>query len=218
MENIRIIRSRRSSMSIHISPEGEVSVKAPHLVPKFIIERFVKEKEEWIKSTLQKISRRMKKPKKYVEGEEYLFLGIPRALTFYDGTRIHIDKTKLLFPKALLFRMQKELEQWFVSQAKEIITKRVAEYSTRMQASYNDIFFSDTKSKWGTCTHDNRLQFNWRLVMTPLMVLDYVVIHELSHTTEKNHGRNFWSKVRQFTPAYRQHRKWLATNAHLLTL
>jgi predicted metal-dependent hydrolase len=91
-------------------------------------------------------------------------------------------------------------------------------HGLKMNATHSGLMFSDTKSKWGTCMHDNRLQFNWRLVMAPRMVLDYVVIHELAHTKEKNHGRNFWAKVRAFTPAYRQHRKWLTDNAHLLTV
>ena len=213
-----IIRSRRASMSIHISAEGKVIVKVPYLIPHFVINSFLREKEEWIEKTLQKVKARTVPKRVYKEGEIFYFLGETKVLSFYDGIEIIIDKDKLLFPKALQFRIQKELEQWFVKRAKEVVLKRLEIKAQEMDADFREVRFSDTSSKWGTCFPDNSLQFNWRLIMAPLMVLDYVVIHELAHTTEKNHGDSFWRKVRQFTPAYRQHRKWLNDNAHVLTV
>jgi len=181
-----------------------------------MIDRFVHSKKDWIEKTFEKVEKRIPKKKNYEEGENYLFLGSVYTLKFYNGIKIVPKDGVLYFPKALEFRIQKELHKWFVDQAKDIISKRVVFHAKKMGATYKDIFFSDTSSKWGTCFADNRLQFNWRLVMTPLMVLDYVVIHELTHTTEKHHQDSFWRRVRLFTPAYRQHRKWLEQNAHLL--
>lgn len=211
-----IIRSRRSSIQLYISPDGEVIVKAPHLAPKFVINHFVNSKKDWIEKTLAKVQQRIPKKKVYQEGEEFLFLGKVLTLKFYNGIHIVPKDDILYFPKALQFRIKKELESWYQKQAQDIIAKRVRHHAGLMNATYADIFFSDTSSKWGTCFADNRLQFNWRLVMTPLMVLDYVVIHELTHTTEKHHQDRFWRRVRLFTPAYKQHRKWLEQNAHLL--
>ncbi len=215
---LQVIRSHRASISIHITPEGKVVVKAPHLVPQFVINNFLKEKESWIEKTLQKVTSRVIPTRTYTEGEIFYFLGESHKLSFYDGIEIHLKDGQLLFPKALQFRIQKELPDWFLKHAKEVIQKRLQVKAIEMHASFGDVRFSDTSSKWGTCFPDNSLQFNWRLIMAPLMVLDYVVIHELAHTTEKNHSDSFWRKVRQFTPAYRQHRKWLNDNAHLLTV
>ena len=212
-----IIREHRMSISLRITREGEVVVKAPRFAPQFLIDQFLDSKKDWIEKTLAKVSVRLPKKRRYVEGEEFLFLGNPHTLTFYNGIDIIAKEGKLYFPKALVFRIQKEMESWLVKQAKDIISKRVVEHAKRMRASYKDIFFSDTISKWGTCFADNTLQFNWRLVMTPLIVIDYVVIHELTHTTEKHHQAAFWRRVGLFTPAYRQHRKWLNENMHLLS-
>lgn len=211
-----IIKSNRRSISIEITPNGEVVVKAPLLAPKFIINQFIKEKEEWIQKAHAAVTARKPQRKAYADGELFLFLGKEYPLKLVDGIAIGIKDGHLQLPKVVHFRAKKELTQWYIRQAKEIITKRVAFHAEKMDASYTSLHFSDTKSKWGTCFPDNSLQFNWRLVMTPLMVLDYVVIHELAHTTEKNHGDNFWRKVRQYTPAYKQHRKWLNEHAHLL--
>ncbi len=212
----KIIRSRRASLTIHIGPDGEVIVKAPLLVPNFVINRFVVEKEAWIKKTLEKINKRKPLKRMYNDGEEFLFLGKVYPLKLTNNLSVQLTENALLLPRAAHFRAQKELVSWYKAQAQSIITKRLAFYADKMQAHYKDLLFSDTKSKWGTCFPDNSLQFNWRLVMVPLMVLDYVVIHELTHTTEKNHGDAFWRRVRLFTPAYKQHRKWLEESAHLL--
>lgn len=213
-----VIRSHRSSIAIQIDKDGTLIVKAPHLVPQFVINNFIREKSEWIEKTLAKVTSRQPKAKMFSEGEEFLFLGISRKLLLTNDIEIRIQKEQLLFPRVMLLRAQKELTLWYRKQAETIITQRVKEKAKEMHASYKDIFFSDTKSKWGTCFADNTLQFNWRLVMAPLMVIDYVVIHELVHTTEKHHQDSFWRRVRNFTPAYKQHRKWLDVNAHLLSI
>lgn len=213
---MQVIRQHRSSISLQVTKNGEVIVKAPRFIPQFLIDQFIASKKDWIEKNLAKATTRLPKKRMYTEGETFLFLGIPHVLTFHTGIEIAARDGKLFFPKALQFRIQKELEEWFVKKAKEIIVERVEIHAQRMHAQYKDIFFSDTSSKWGTCFADNTLQFNWRLIMTPLLVIDYVVIHELTHTAEKHHQSSFWRRVGLFTPAYRQHRKWLSENGHLL--
>ena len=218
MPQLQVIRSRRQSLSLEIRPSGEVVVKAPLHISDRLIQKFLAEKEEWLKEHLATIRKRMPQKKTYQEGETFYFLGKPYTLKHTNGIEIKLLEQELLLPKVMLFRAQKELTNWYLYQAKETISKRVAYHAEKMQAAYTDLLFSDTKSKWGTCFPDNSLQFNWRLIMAPLMVLDYVVIHELTHTTEKNHGDGFWRKVRLYTPAYRQHRKWLEENAQILVI
>lgn len=214
----QISRSARSSISLQVTKDGELLVKAPFFAPTYAINHFIEEKRDWILQTLEKVQAHQTKAKQYREGEEFWYLGEPRELKFYGGLDITVKGQELLFPKVLQFRIQKELSGWFLKHAREKITERVIYHAEKMNASYTELMFSDTKSKWGTCFPDNSLQFNWRLIMAPLMVLDYVVIHELTHTTEKNHSSDFWRRVSRYTPAWRQHRKWLNTNAHLLAV
>ena len=213
---IQIIRQRRASLSLQITRDARIIVKAPHLLPDFLINQFLDSKKDWIDKTVAKVSAHMPKKKTYTEGEEFFYLGIAHKLQFYSGAEIVAKNNILYFPKGAAFRIQKELEGWYKKQAQDIITQRVKHHSEKMQARYKDVFFSDTISKWGTCFADNTLQFNWRLIMTPIMVMDYVVIHELTHTTEKHHQDSFWRRVRLFTPAYKQHRKWLNEHAQML--
>jgi predicted metal-dependent hydrolase len=212
----RITRSNRQSISLQISHNGELLVKAPYLVPAFIINQFVKNKKRWIEKQMGLVTKfHTHTTGEIAEGDEYPFLG--DILTLHSGTytHIHIDKT-LNIPKFLMFRVKKELSAWYIAQAKRIITESVVRNAKIMDTTYRNISFSDTTSKWGSCSHDNSLQFNWRLVMAPLNVIDYVVIHELAHTKEKNHGAKFWGVVAQYKPAFKQYIKWLKTNSHKL--
>ncbi len=147
--------------------------------------------------------------KKYIEGEEFLFLGEQRKLMFGNYKSIHILNNFLFFPQFLKFRVQKELKVWYLQQSLQHIKKRVEYYAYRMNVNYGSVSVVDTKSRWGACTHDNRLQFNWRLIMVPPAVLDSVVVHELAHTMVKNHSQNFWIQVRKVMPGYSAHRAWI---------
>lgn len=212
----KIIRSRRSSISLHVTSQGELIVNVPKLLPTFVVKQFIQSKEEWIIKSLEKVTKHIVKSKQFSEGEEFLFLGKKYILKHSNGIEITVSDSTLHLPKAMLFRAKKELENWYIKNAKEKISQRVAFHAAQMNTKYKNIRFSDTSSKWGTCFADNSLQFNWRLIMAPLLVLDYVVIHELAHTKQHNHGNDFWGIVRMYTPAYRQYKKWLIENSHLL--
>lgn len=216
MPQTKIIRSLRKTMSLQILPDKTLVVKAPFFIPQFEIDRFIKKHEGWVKKRLGTITDRKKGDKKFQDGDEFLFLGNTYILKIGDYKTIEFKDNFLLFPNFLSFRIEKELSTWYINQAKKFISNQVEDYASQMKANYKSIMFSDTRSKWGTCFADNRLQFSWRLIMAPILVINYVVIHELAHTFEKNHGRSFWSKVRLFNPSYKQQIKWLKTHGNTL--
>ncbi len=214
----KIIRSSRRTLGITVTPAGELVVHAPRLIPEGLINRFLEEKKDWIEKSLHEVNHRPKLPKRtYGEGDEFLYLGKMYSLHFAPVPTIRV-KEQLEFPQILKFRVQKELENWYVRQAKQLIPERVAYFAEEMGTSYKTISFSETISKWGSCTHDNHLQFRWKLIMAPLVVIDYVVVHELAHTMEHNHSSAFWTIVRRYKPAYRQYKKWLEDHGNLLVI
>lgn len=211
-----IIRSHRKTVSLHVLPDATVVVKAPMRASLGFIQQFIDQNKEWIEKQMHQ---RAKAPKrKYQDGEDFFYLGKSYVLDIGDYKEITIKGNNLQFPKALEFRIQKELREWYIKQGRKIISEQVEWYAKEMKATYTDLTFSDTRSQWGRCTHDNRLQFSWRLVMAPLLTLNYVVVHELAHTFEKNHSRSFWAKVRLYNPSYRQQIKWLKENGTSLSI
>lgn len=212
-----IERSHRRTISLSIKPDGSIVIKAPHLVPKLIIDQFVSKNQDWIDRRLDKLAASpVKRTGTYSDGDIFLYLGKEVRLRFGNYTAIKVVGDELQFPIGLQFRIKKELEAWYVSQGKTLITKQLEKYAREMDAEYTALMFSDTRSKWGSCSHDNRLQFSWRLIMAPILVMNYVIVHELTHTTEKNHSRDFWKRVEKYNPSYRQSRKWLKDHGHTL--
>lgn len=201
---------------MQILPDNTLVVKAPFFLPDILINKFIKDNSGWIEKQKQKVSQKQARVKKFANGERFLYLGQEYELEIGNFKEIRIVGEKLQFPNFLEFRIKKELNEWYVKQAKRIITEQIDQLVVEVGTKINGLTFSDTKSKWGSCTYDNRLQFCWRIVMAPLITIKYVVIHELVHTKEKNHGRGFWSKVRLYNPSYKQQIKWLRDNGHLL--
>lgn len=212
---ITITRSERKTLAIQIERDGKVVVKAPKRASDKQIDTFLRTHEEWIERTLQKVQIHNGKKR---DKDQYLFLGKEYTLLPGSYTQITIKGEHLLFPQGLLFRKEKELQSWYIRQAKEIITAQTERFAHEMKTEFKEITFSDTRSQWGRCTHDNRLQFSWRLVMAPLLVLNYVVVHELAHTMEHNHTQLFWMKVRNINPSYRQQIKWLKDHGSTLVI
>lgn len=113
-------------------------------------------------------------------------------------------------------QQKKALEERYRSAAKEYIPKRVAYYQTYVGAGYEKITIRDQKTRWGSCSSKGTLSFNWRLMLAPPTVLDYVVVHELCHLIHMNHSKAFWLAVEEIMPDYREHRNWLKENGNKL--
>jgi len=200
-----------------VLPTGSVRVHAPYLLPKFFIDEFVRRKTVWIEKKIRLVTKYPLQIKSTItDRDSYYYLGKEYYIHIGAYTHIAIGNNTIQFPHHLLFRGKKELTNWYINEAKNVISKRVVYFAHRMATTYKTISYSDTTSKWGSCTPDNALQFNWRLVMAPVMVIDYVVVHELAHTKEKNHGKGFWTIVAREKPAYKQHIKWLKENTNIL--
>lgn len=110
------------------------------------------------------------------------------------------------------------LERRYIDAAREYFPKRVEHFHQFTGGSYNRITIRDQKTRWGSCSARGTLSFNWRLMLAPPAILDYVVVHELCHLTHMNHSAAFWQSVEQVYPDYRTARKWLKEHGQELIL
>jgi predicted metal-dependent hydrolase len=215
-----IIRSKRRSISMHVTPDKVLVIRAPQRISDREIQKFIENNSEWVEKQVARLPEKAptKFQRTYKTGDEFWYLGKLHKLEIGNYKEIKIKDDKLLFPNFLEFRIQKELQAWYIKTAKQLITDRVDSYAKQMDVSYTALSFSDTKSRWGACSHDNQLQFNWRLIMAPLLTINYVVVHELAHITEKNHSQRFWSIIRFYNPSHKAQIKWLKKYGETLVI
>ena len=130
-----------------------------------------------------------------------------------------LKKARENMPVSSLTPLQKKaLEQRYRQAAKEYFPSRVAYYEQIIGVTHASIRIRDQKTRWGSCSSKGNLNFNWRLMLAPPRVLDYVVVHERCHRKEMNHSKAFWDAVETVRPDYVQLRKWLKDNGGKLTL
>jgi predicted metal-dependent hydrolase len=101
------------------------------------------------------------------------------------------------------------VRRWLQAQARSYLTQRVAELATEHGFSYARLFIRSQTTKWGTCSSKKNLSLNWKLIQCPPEVIDYLIIHELSHLREMNHSARFWSLVAHLYPEYKKAEGWL---------
>lgn len=210
---------RKRSIKVEVLANNTVEVVAPNRTPESAIHKLLDEKKPWILKRLQfNIEHADKlKPKQYKDGEPFYYLGAmyplklssntPKGVGFYDG-QLCINSRKA---------PQKAVSDWYKEMAFDIIEDRVGHYSRVMNLSYSSLKITRMKTRWGSCSSNKKLNFNWLLIMAPLPVIDYVVIHELSHLVHMNHSRHFWSLVESYCPDYKAHTLWLKEHGSFLT-
>jgi predicted metal-dependent hydrolase len=216
-----IIRTKRKSIALIVERDGRLVVRAPRRASQEIIHAFVNEKENWIikkqaefKSAYPKFA-----PKEFSEGEEFWYLGKLYPLAFGENHRppLFLDGSFIL-SRTAHSNAHSVFENWYKEQALQIIPERVKLYAGEYGFTYKQIKITSARTRWGSCSARGVLSFTWRLVMSPLDVVDYVVVHELVHLRAHNHSRDFWDKVKAAMPDYKEKMNWLKINGHLLTL
>jgi predicted metal-dependent hydrolase len=108
-------------------------------------------------------------------------------------------------------------EPWYRDRAAQIIPERVEYYAGQLGLEYTRVRISGAKRIWGSCSAKNSLSFSWRLAMAPMEIIDYIVVHELTHTIHRNHGKLFWRRVGKTIPDHQRRRRWLRNNEHLFS-
>jgi len=213
----KIIRSKRKSVSLHIDNTGEVIVKAPLLMPKAFIERFVDKNSDWIEKQQDKNQKLLKEapPHDFMPGDKFYFLGEEYELQFSEkAPKSIVLEGAFITRPADINIIKKRLSKWYRNEAYFYLTERLAMYAEKYNLPYNELKITSAARRWGSCTSAGNINFPWRIVMCPEKSIHYVVAHEMAHLLQMNHSPRFWREVEKMCPNYWEDRKWLHANEH----
>lgn len=216
----KILWSNRRSLSLSVLQSGEVVIKAPVGLPMTEIEKFVKQKERWIQSKLDRVNRVNLQNQDIINYQKVLVFGEK-----YSGYRTQKVKKITLTSKALLVpekigdeQLLGKIKSWYKLYAKKVLGDRLLEVSQHTHLTVAKFCIGDTRGRWGACYAAGKISLNWRVIMLPPNLIDYVIVHELMHLKEMNHSPAFWENVGKVLPEYKSLRQQIKSFGYLLQL
>jgi predicted metal-dependent hydrolase len=230
----QIVRSRRKTLSLQVKC-GQVVVRAPYHADEKFISTLIQEKSTWLKAKIEQQSQAVDLFCDFSQGSTLFLFGqlVSLDITFAKQADTLLTKdvnnqstltivlaernqkklnTKILLAKAV----KKHIEKYLKQQAEEIIPLKVETYAKLTSLTPVSIKIRQYRSRWGSCNNRGELSFNYLLMMLPMSVINYVVIHELCHLQHLNHSKEFWQLVAKHFPNYIQAKQWIKTNRSAL--
>jgi predicted metal-dependent hydrolase len=211
----RVRRSPRARrVRVSVDGSGEVEVVLPKRAPERAAAQAVRELTPWIerrRRTLARAAAEIARPEGTVP-----FLGRDLRLVPQPGReRVHRRGDELLVPKR---DAAAALERWYRRQARAEIAPRLDAAVARAGTSYSGLTIRGQKTRWASCSTTGHMSFNWRLLLAPEAVLDYVVEHEVCHLERMDHSPRFWALLESRVPDWREHARWLRRYGPTLVL
>lgn len=217
---ITVRRNIKSSrVQIKLSNNGALTASLPKYAPLFLVKRLIKDS----RSEIRELIKRQKPKTKFFNGmkigkSHYLVINYQLNGKFRiekDDQKISIYcKSETNLSDAYYYdKIKKVIIEVLESEAKSYLTARVAYLAEKYNFKYGKVRFSKASSRWGSCSSNGTISLNIFLMQLPFELIDYIIIHELAHTKQMNHGHDFWDIVEKINPNYKKHRKTLKSHS-----
>jgi len=232
IEYITKLSEKRKTIGISVDYDNGVVVTLPKTISQEEIEKVVLNKAAWILNQLHNFSEVITKPteNEFVSGEKYLYLGRAYRLkvnqkeeikkpsiTFHRGKFYVIINTKSKEEKQIKI-VRNLLHNWFLQKSESLLKERGKILSLKTGIKPQGFVIKDQQKRWGSCSQDGTININWRIIMAPISVIDYIIIHELCHLKYPGHSNKFWKEVSIFCPNFQKSRDWLRIKGPRLVL
>lgn len=207
MTDYTLTRSKRKTIAIRITKDAAVEVRAPLKTPKSDIDRFVASKRDWIDKHLSAREQSVQSKTDFTlsYGDTVFMLGKEYPIAAKDGNRVGFDGEHFCLPPNLPPEdIKYAVIQIYKMVAKNLLTDKVIDYAKRMNVIPAAVKINGAKTRWGSCSGKNSVNFSWRQIMADDEVVDYAVVHELAHIREHNHSDRFWAVVEGVLPDYKE--------------
>lgn len=217
-----IVRSRRRKKTITLSvePGGNLIIRAPIKTKDSKLSHIVKSKAKWIIKKRSSLNHgAIISKKEFVSGESFSYLGRHiRLKILRDNSKkkpvvkLHGGRLQILFYRAnrngnYSKEIRDAIAEWYRKLAVKRITERVVIYAGKLGLPKPEIIIRNQQKRWGSCNKKGELRFNWHIVMAPMSLVDYVVVHELCHIKYKDHSKVFWKYLGSIMPDYEKRKE-----------
>lgn len=215
-----IERSKRKTLSLTVLKNGSVIVKAPISMRDEIINRFVEDKQHWIREKLANIKETQNKFVDVINLNKCLIYGNKYLVKKADVKQVQTGANfEILIPNKLEGeKLVKNLAIWYKKLAKKVLAERLSFIENRINLKSSSFKIGDSRGRWGSCNSYGNIIINYRVVMLPPAIIDYVLVHELCHLVEMNHSKRFWETVAKFLPNFELQRKAIKEYGFLLNM
>ena len=217
---VEVVRTdRKRSASIRLLGDL-VKVSVPMILSDSRIRNLVTKRTPWIKNKLREQSDRpITPPREYVSGETVTYLGKNYRLKVLIGDKPSI-KLRRGYVEATVTKtdidtkntIRSLLEHWYRSLAEKRLGEKTVRLAGVIGVNPASVTVKNYKSRWGSCSAKGDISYNWRIILAPHSIVDYVVVHELCHMLEHNHSSKYWKHVERHVPNWRECRQWLKHN------
>lgn len=220
-----IRRPRRRTASISVKPDCSVQVMVPATLSDQKIDELVKRKSRWIRNKIAQFQeiQRNSKEKEYVSGESFTYLGRNYRLKVVTGDpeenpvklmngKFYVHIPDYVTKEERVELVKNQLSIWYQEHAVTRLREKVRRYAKQMGVDPHSVGIKGYKSRWGSCHSDGRVYFNWRIIVAPHSIVDYVVVHELCHLVHHDHSKKFWKLLGTIIPDYAERKEWLKVN------
>ena len=222
--SVEVVRTKRKKTASIKVIDGLVQAVVPSQLSNTSIKQLVQKSIPWIRKKLREQSQAVTlKPKKFISGENFSYLGKSYRLKVLSGNHCKVKllrgNLEMRLPRnAKECDIRNALADWYECHALERLIEKTHQYAGIVGVSPNSISVRNYKSRWGSCSSNGDICYNWRIIIAPHQIVDYVVVHELCHLRHLNHSPAYWESVRQVLPDYPVYRKWLREKGAVLEI
>lgn len=214
-----IQRSNRKTLTLSVMKDGNIIVKAPLNMRDDVINRFMLEKQDWIKSKLLVVNKSLAEFGDVRDYQKFLLYGNKYTLLRAKVKAVETRNNQIVIPDSVQpENMLKYLKNWYKQVAKSVLASRLKFVEERLKLKASSMRITDCVRKWGSCNSAAVISFNWRVVLLPPKIIDYVIVHELCHLLEMNHSKKFWQKVYSILPDTSERKEKIKEYGFLLDL
>lgn len=222
----------RETIGLSIDESMELTVRAPMTATLVDIEEVLDNRQEWILKKLYGLAEQAETPreKEFLSGEKLQYRGrqypldvveadVTEPRLWFDGTEFTLKVHRLDAPadEVSIRRKRQAVVDWYIERAKSKLPERIKQYESKFGFEPASVEVTEIDDRWGEY-HKETIRLNWRLILAPVRIQDYVIVHELAHAVHERHSNSFWNTVGTVVPDYEKRREWLRVNGNTLTV